>query len=137
VSHLRRGQSFYRLNEIDTHRLAQEVFETCRCKPFGREASYPAYGYPAYGHPGYAQPGCGYPGYSGYPAYCGPPGYGYPGYSGQSGYPAYSGPPGCGYQSRPLYSPFSGSAYPVAGYPGDRASEDWSPGAEYAIEPYS
>jgi hypothetical protein len=51
--------------------------------------------------------------------------------------PAYSGPPGCGYQSRPLYSPFSGSAYPVAGYPGDRASEDWSPGAEYAIEPYS
>jgi hypothetical protein len=25
----------------------------------------------------------------------------------------------------------------VAGYPGDRPSEDWSPGAEYAIEPAS
>jgi len=23
----------------------------------------------------------------------------------------------------------------VSGYPGDRPSEDWSPGAEYAIEP--
>ena len=56
-----------------------------------------------------------------------------------SGYPAYSGPPGYGYQSRPLYSPYSGSGYgsPVAGYPGDRPSEDWSPGAEYGIEPAS
>jgi len=25
----------------------------------------------------------------------------------------------------------------VAGYPGDRPSEDWSPGAEYGIEPAS
>ena len=31
----------------------------------------------------------------------------------------------------------SGYGYPVAGYPGDRPSEDWSPGAEYAIEPTS
>jgi len=77
-----------------------------------------------------------YPGYSGYPAYSGPPGYGYPGSSGQPSYPA---SPGYGYQSRPLYSPYSGSGYgnPVAGYPGDRPSEDWSPGAEYAIEPSS
>jgi hypothetical protein len=105
------------------------------------------YGYPAYGPPAY-----GYPGYSGYPAYSGPPGYGYPGYSGQPGYPAYSGPPGYGYpgysrqpayqgspgygyQSRPLYAPYPGSGYgyPVAGYLGDRPSEDWSP----AIEPAS
>jgi hypothetical protein len=98
------------------------------------------YGYSAYGYPGYAQPGYGYPGYSGYPAYSGPAGYGYPGYSGQPGYPAYAGPPGYGYQSRPAYPPpYSGSGYgnPVAGYPGDRPSEDWSPGAEYAIEPSS
>jgi hypothetical protein len=87
------------------------------------------YGYPAYGYPAY-----GYPGYSGYPAYSGSAGYGYPGYS---RYPAYSGPPGYGYQSRPPYSPYSGSSYgyPVAGYLGDRPSEDWSPGVEYAIEP--
>jgi hypothetical protein len=55
------------------------------------------------------------------------------------GYPAYSGPPGYGYQSRPLYSPYSSSdyRYPVAGYSGDRPSENWSPGVEYAIEPAS
>ena len=63
----------------------------------------------------------------------GPPGYGYPGYSGQPGYPAYSGPPGYGYQSRPPYSLYSGSGDPMAGYPGDRPSEDWSTGAEYVI----
>src|SRR6266404_2810682 len=97
--------------------------------PPGTYYGYPAYGYPAYGYPGYPQPGYGYPGYQ-------QPGYGYPGYSGQ---PGYSGPPGYGYQSRPPYSPYSGSryGYPVAGYPGDRPSEDWSPGAEYAIEPSS
>ena len=107
---------------------------------------------PAYGQPRYAQPGYGYPGYSGYPAYSGPPGYGHPGYSGQPaypaspgyGYPGYSGYPAnpgspYGYQSRPPYSPYSGSGYgnPVAGYPGDRPSEDWSSGAEYGIEPAS
>jgi len=104
--------------------------------PPGTYYGYPAYGPPAYGYPGYAQPSYGYPGYSGYPAYSGPPGYGYPGYSGQPAYPA---SPGYGYQSRPPYSPYSGSryGYPVAGYPGDRPSEDWSPGAEYAIEPSS
>ena len=82
-----------------------------------------------------ASPGYGYPGYSGQPAYPASPGYGYPGYS---GYPANPGSP-YGYQSRPPYSPYSGSGYgnPVAGYPGDRPSEDWSPGAEYAIEPAS
>jgi hypothetical protein len=98
----------------------------------GTYYGYPAYGPPAYGYPGYAQPGYGYPGYSGYPAYSGPPGYGYPGYSGQPAYPA---SPGYGYQSRPPYSPYSGSryGYPVAGYLGDRPSEDWSP----AIEPAS
>jgi hypothetical protein len=117
--------------------------------PPGTYFGYPAYGYPAYGYPGYPQPGYGYPGYSGYPAYSGPPGYGYPGYSGQPGYPAspgygypgysgqpaYSASPGYGYQSRPPYSPYSGSryGYPVAGYLGDRPSEDWSP----AIEPSS
>ena len=87
--------------------------------PPGTYFGYPAYGPPGYGYPGYAQQGYGYPGYSGYPAYSGPPAY--------------------GYQSRPPYSPYSGSDYenPVAGYPGDRSSEDWSPGAEYAIEPSS
>jgi hypothetical protein len=126
--------------------------------PPGTYYGYPAYGppasgYPAYGSPGYAQPGYGYPSNSGYPVYSGPPAYGYPGYSGPpaypgssayglprgSGYPAYSGPPGYGYESPPPYSPYSGSRYgnPVAGYPGDRPSEDWSPGAEYAIEPAS
>ena len=37
-----------------------------------------------------------------------------------------------GYQSSPPYSPYSGSGYryPVYGYPGDRASEDWSPGPD-------
>jgi len=76
-------------------------------------------GYPAYGYPGYAQPGYGYRGYSGYPAYSGPPGY--------------------GYQSPPLYSPDSGSGYanPVPGYPGDRSSENWSPVAGQGIEPSS
>jgi hypothetical protein len=44
---------------------------------------------------------------------------------------------GYGYQGRPLYSPYSGSGfgYPVASYPADRTSEDWSPRAEYPIEP--
>jgi hypothetical protein len=104
--------------------------------PPGTYFGYPAYGSPVYGYPGYAQPGYGYPGYSGYPAYSGSPGYGYPGYS---EYPGYSGPPGYGYQSRPPYSPYSGSryGYPVAGYSGDLSSEDWSPGAEYAIKPAS
>ena len=112
---------------------------------FGGVASTPPpppgtyYGYPAYGYPGYPQPGYGYPGYSGYPTYSGPPGYGYPGYSGQPGYPAYSGPPGYGYQNRPLYSPYSdsGYGYRVAGYPGDRSPEEWSPGSEYVVEPSS
>jgi hypothetical protein len=264
VSHIQGGQGFHRLDESDTHRLPQEVFETYRCQPlglaepkrwihrekgafyplslsvspvdgygratmtriascviaalalglsactnpydpvqrglgggllgaasgaaigaaagggpgaalgaaiggatgiFGGVAStpppppgtyygYPAYGYPAYGYPGYAQPGYGYWGYSGYPAYSGAPGYGYPGYSGQSAYPSagygspsnsgypysglpasaspsdsgqpvYPGAPGNGYQSPPPYSPYSGSGSPVAGYPGDRPSEDW------------
>jgi hypothetical protein len=84
------------------------------------------YGYPAYGYPGYGYSGYGYPGYA-------RPGYGYPDYTERPGYPAF------GYQSRPLYSRYSGfgSGYPVSGYPGDRPSEDWSPGAEYVIEPYS
>jgi hypothetical protein len=103
---------------------------------FGGVASTPPpppgtyFGYPAYGYPGYAQSGYGYPGHSGYPAFSGPPGYGYPGYSdqpafpgppppygypGYSGQPAYPGSPNNGYQSRPLYSPYSGSGYPVAG----------------------
>ena len=87
--------------------------------PPGTYYGYPAYGPSAYGYPPYAQPG-----------------YGNPGYSGQPGYP---GPPAYGYQSRPLYSPYSGSGngYPMAGYPGDRASGNWSPGAEYDIEPSS
>jgi hypothetical protein len=95
--------------------------------PPGTYFGYPAYGYPGYGYPGYAQPGYGYWGYSGYPAYSGPPGYGYPGYSGQSAYP---GSAGYGYQSRPPYPPYSDSGYGslVAGYSGDRPSEDWSPG---------
>ena len=102
----------------------------------GTYYGYPAYGPPAYGYPGYPQPGYGYPGYSGHPVYSGPPSYGYPGYSGQ---PAYPGPPAYGYQSRPLYSPYSGSGngYPVAGYPGDRTSEEWSPGSEYVVAPSS
>ena len=104
--------------------------------PPGTYFGYPAYGSPAYGYPGYAQPGYEYPGYSGYPAYTGLPRSGYPGYSGQ---PAYPGALGYGHQSTPLYSPYSGSDYgnPVAGDPGDRAPEDWSPGAGYAIEPRS
>jgi hypothetical protein len=82
------------------------------------------------------EPGYGYPGYSGYPAYSGPAGYGYPGYSGRPAYPA---SPGYGYQNRSLYSPYSGSGYgyPVAGYPGDRLLEEWSPGSEYIVEPSS
>jgi hypothetical protein len=107
-----------------------------------RPTGPPAYGYPAYGYPGYPQPGYGYPGYSGYPAYSSPPGYAYPGYSGQ---PTYPRAPGYGYQSPPPYSPYSGSGSgsgsgygnPIAGYLGDRPPEDWSPGAEYAIEPAS
>jgi hypothetical protein len=35
VSHIQGGQGFHRLDESDTHRLPQEVFETYRCKPFG------------------------------------------------------------------------------------------------------
>src|SRR6266404_7325617 len=107
------------------------------------DSGYPAYsGPPGYGDPGYSgqpayptSPGYRYPGYSGQPAYPTSPGYRYPGYS---GYPANPGSP-YGYQSRPPYSPYSGSGYgnPVAGYPGDRPSEDWSPGAEYGIEPAS
>ena len=98
--------------------------------PPGTYYGYPAYGPSAYGYPGYAQQGYGYPTYSG------PPSYGYPGYSAQ---PAYPGPPTYGYQGRPPYSPYSGigDGYPVARYPGDRPSEDWSPGAEYGIEPAS
>ena len=116
----------------------------------GTYFGYPAYGPPAYGYPGYPQPGYGYPGYSGYPAYSGPPSYGYPGYSAQPAYPGppaygspsnsgYPPPPAYGYPSRPPYSPYSGigDGYPVARYPGDRPSEDWSPGAEYGIEPAS
>jgi hypothetical protein len=231
VSHIRRGRGFRRLNEIATHRLGQEVFETHRrihrekgcdvsvvvvgsarltasgaimtriapcviggltlglsacanpydpverglggglwgaasgaaigaaagggpgaalgaaiggatgvvagvasTPPPGTYYGYPAYGRSAYGYPGYAQPGYGNPGYSAYPAYSGSPSYGSPT---NSEYPAYSGPPAYGYQSRPPYSPYSGSGYedPVAGYPGKRPSEDWSPGAEYPIEP--
>ena len=52
---------------------------------------------------------------------------------------AYPASPGYGYQNRPLYSPYSGSGYgyPVAGYPGDRLLEEWSPGSEYNVEPSS
>jgi hypothetical protein len=32
---------------------------------------------------------------------------------------------------------FGASRNPVPGYSGDRPSENWSPGAEYAIEPVS
>ena len=55
------------------------------------------------------------------------------------GQPAYPSAPGYGFQSPPPYSPYSGSGYrnPVAGYSGDRPSEDWLPGAGYAIEPAS
>ena len=51
----------------------------------------------------------------------------------------YSGPPRYGYQNRPLYSPYSGSGYgyPVAGYPGDHSSGQWSPESEYIVEPSS
>jgi hypothetical protein len=134
---------------------------------FGYPAyGYPAYGYPGYAQPGVGYRGYGYPGYSGYPAYSAAPGYGYPTYSGQpacpsagygspsnSGYPAYSGTSafapsnsgqpgypgvsGYGYQSPPPYYPYSGYGNPVAGYSGDRPSENWSPGADYAIEPAS
>jgi hypothetical protein len=66
---------------------------------------------------------------------------GLPGYGLQSdaARPAYPGSPGYGYQSRPLYPPDPGSGYgsPGYGYPSDRASEDWSPGTEYGIEPSS
>ena len=75
--------------------------------PPGTYYRYPAYGYPGYAQPGYAQPGYAQPGYA---------------------------QPGYGYRSRPLYFPDSG---PVSGYPPDRTSEHWSPGAEYAIEPAS
>jgi len=30
-----RGRGFHRLSEIATHKLPQEVFETCHCKPSG------------------------------------------------------------------------------------------------------
>ena len=36
VSHIQGGQGFHRLDESDTHRLTQEVFETYRCQPLGR-----------------------------------------------------------------------------------------------------
>jgi hypothetical protein len=94
------------------------------------------YGYPGYsGQPAYPSAGYGSPSNSGYP-YSGPSASAPPSDSGQ---PAYPGAPGYGFQSTPPYSPYSGSGYrnPVAGYSGDRPSEDWSPGAEYAIEPAS
>jgi hypothetical protein len=97
----------------------------------------PGYGYPTYsGQPAYPSAGYGSPSNSGYPAYSGPPASTPPSYPGQ---PAYPGAPGYGFQGPPPNSPYSGSGYgnPVAGYPGDRPSEDWSPGAEYAIEPAS
>ena len=87
---------------------------------------------PAYpGSPGYR-----WPADSGNPAYPGSPGYGLPS---DVGRPAYPGSPGYGYQSRPLYAPDPGSGYgsPSYGYPGDHASEEWSPESEYAIEPSS
>jgi hypothetical protein len=85
----------------------------------------PGYRYPGYtGQPAYPSAGYGSPSNSGVPAYSGPPASAPPSDSGQ---PAYPGAPGNGYQSPPPYSPYSGSGYgsPVAGYPGDRPSEDW------------
>jgi len=35
VSHIRRGRRICRFNEISIHGLAEEVFETYCCKPFG------------------------------------------------------------------------------------------------------
>ena len=91
-------------------------------------------GYQGYsGQPAYPSAGYGSPNNSGYPAYSRPPASAPPSGSGQ---PPYPGGPGYGYQSPPPYSPYSGSGFgdPVAGYSGDRPSENWSPGAEYAIE---
>jgi hypothetical protein len=54
-----------------------------------------------------------------------------------SRHPADPGNPAPGYQGSPQSSPYPGPGYgyPMHGYPGDRASEDWSPGVDYAIEP--
>jgi hypothetical protein len=53
-----------------------------------------------------------------------------------SGHPADPGNPAPGYQGSPPYAPYPGPGYgyPIHGYPGDRASEDWSPGVDYSIE---
>jgi len=40
VSHLGFERGFHRLVEIAAHRPGKGVFETCRCKPTGREASF-------------------------------------------------------------------------------------------------
>ena len=81
------------------------------------------------GQPAYPSAGYGSPNNSGYPAYSRPPASAPPSGSGQ---PPYPGGPGYGYQSPP---PYSGSGYgnPMAGYPGDPLSEDWSTGAEHVI----
>jgi hypothetical protein len=54
-----------------------------------------------------------------------------------SGHPADPGNPAPGYQGSPPDSPYPGPGYgyPMHGYPGDRASEDWSPGVDCAVEP--
>jgi hypothetical protein len=119
---------------------------------------YPAYPQPSYGYPGYsgspdylAPPAYGYNGDARYPDYPSSPSYEYhgdagnPAYPGSSGYrssgdlrhPTYPGSPSYEYQAHPPYPPEAGpgAGYPDYGYPGDHASEGWSPGTEYPIAP--
>jgi hypothetical protein len=109
--------------------------------PPGTYYGYPVYGYPYgypayYGAPGYPGPAAyGYQGDRVYPAYSGSPTYEYR--DGDRGNPAYPGSPSHEYQGSPLYPPEAGFGYSVYAYPGDRAAEDWPPGAGHDVEPSS
>jgi hypothetical protein len=101
-----------------------------------RLTSPPAYGYNGdAGYPDYpGSPSYEYYGDAGHPAYPGSSGYGS---SGDLGHPTYPGSPSYENQGHPPYPPAAGpgAGYPEYGYPGDHASEGWSPGTEYPIEP--